>query len=113
MVPVEVATTISARLKLLLWSMGAGAGCDAQYLFACDILASHKKHMPRHSKVYRNFAAEFDRLQAERIAAFREFAADVEPAPIRKSGIWSECRPKNLTSSRTPYHGYFVDEPKL
>ncbi len=33
--------------------------------------------MPRHSKVYRNFAAEYDRLQAERVAAFREFIADV------------------------------------
>ena len=34
--------------------------------------------MPRHSKVYRNFAAEYDRLQAERIAAFTEFRTDVE-----------------------------------
>jgi len=77
-VPVEVATAISARLKLLLWSMGAGPGCDAQYLFAMDILSDHKGHMPRHSKVYRNFAAEYDRLQAERVAAFREFKADVD-----------------------------------
>jgi 3-methyl-2-oxobutanoate hydroxymethyltransferase len=33
--------------------------------------------MPRHAKVYRNFAAEYDRLQQERIAAFGEFIADV------------------------------------
>ncbi|OCJ14436.1 3-methyl-2-oxobutanoate hydroxymethyltransferase [Rhizobium sp. AC44/96] len=77
-VPVEVATAISARLDLLLWSMGAGAGCDAQYLFACDILGTHEDHLPRHSKVYRNFSAEFARLQAERVAAFREFKTDVE-----------------------------------
>ncbi len=77
-VPVEVATAISARLDLLLWSMGAGPGCDAQYLFAEDILGTNRGHMPRHSKVYRNFAAEFDRLQAERVAAFKEFAADVQ-----------------------------------
>jgi 3-methyl-2-oxobutanoate hydroxymethyltransferase len=76
-VPVEVAAEISRRVGLLLWSMGAGAGCDAQYLFAEDILGSNRGHMPRHSKVYRNFAAEYDRLQAERVAAFREFAADV------------------------------------
>jgi 3-methyl-2-oxobutanoate hydroxymethyltransferase len=38
----------------------------------------NRGHVPRHSKVYRNFAAEYDRLQQERIAAFREFAADVE-----------------------------------
>ena len=84
-VPPEVATAISARVGLLLWSMGAGAGCDAQYLFTCDLLGDHKGHIPRHSKVYRNFAAEFDRLQAERTAAFREFVADVNsgafPAP--------------------------------
>ena len=82
MVPVEVASAISARLKLLLWSMGAGAGCDAQYLFACDILGTNREHMPRHSKVYRNFAVEFDRLQAERVAAFREFIADVDSGSL-------------------------------
>lgn len=78
-VPEAVASEISRRMtKLLLWSMGAGAGCDAQYLFAMDILGDHKDHMPRHSKVYRNFAAEYDRLQRERVAAFTEFRRDVE-----------------------------------
>ncbi|NBZ87176.1 3-methyl-2-oxobutanoate hydroxymethyltransferase [Stagnihabitans tardus] len=78
-VPEEVASEISRRMKkLLLWSMGAGAGCDVQYLFAMDILGEHKDHMPRHSKVYRNFAAEYDRLQRERVAAFAEFKADVD-----------------------------------
>ncbi len=76
-VPVEVATAISQRTSLFLLSMGAGTGCDAQYLFAEDVLGENRGHMPRHSKVYRNFAAEYDRLQMERIAAFSEFAADV------------------------------------
>ena len=57
--------------------MGAGTGCDAQYLFAEDVLGENRGHMPRHSKVYRNFAAEYDRLQLERVAAFSEFVADV------------------------------------
>lgn len=77
-VPVEVAEAISKRTSLFLLSMGAGTGCDAQYLFAEDILGANRGHMPRHSKVYRNFAAEYDRLQQERIAAFREYVADVE-----------------------------------
>jgi 3-methyl-2-oxobutanoate hydroxymethyltransferase len=34
--------------------------------------------VPRHAKAYRNLAAEEDRLQAERVAAFAEYAADVE-----------------------------------
>ncbi len=84
-VPFDVASAISARLDILLWSMGAGAGCDAQYLFAEDILGENRSHVPRHAKVYRNFAAEYDRLQQERIAAFREFRDDVAsgvfPAP--------------------------------
>ncbi|ESZ20204.1 3-methyl-2-oxobutanoate hydroxymethyltransferase [Mesorhizobium sp. L48C026A00] len=76
-VPVEVAKAISERTSLIMLSMGAGTGCDAQYLFADDILGQNCGHMPRHSKVYRNFAAEYDRLQAERIAAFSEYVADV------------------------------------
>jgi 3-methyl-2-oxobutanoate hydroxymethyltransferase len=83
-VPVEVAAEISKRTKLLLWSMGSGPGCDAQYLFAEDILGLNRGHMPRHSKVYRNFSAEFDKLQSERIKAFSEYIADV------KSGAYPE-----------------------
>lgn len=41
------------------------------------MLGANRGHVPRHAKVYRNFAAEFDRLQAERVVAFREFTADV------------------------------------
>ena len=76
-VPERVAAEISKRTKLLLLSMGAGTGCDAQYLFAEDVLGYTRGHRPRHAKVYRNFRAELDRLQQERIAAFREFIDDV------------------------------------
>lgn len=76
-VPPEVASEISQRTSILLWSMGAGGGCDAQYLFANDILGYTTGKIPRHSKVYRDFAAEYARLQEERIAAFSEFAQDV------------------------------------
>lgn len=85
-VPVEVAQEISARTSLFMISMGAGTGCDAQYLFAEDVLGQNRGHTPRHSKVYRNFAAEFERLQSERISAFSEFVADVE------SGAYPEPR---------------------
>ncbi|WEX75080.1 3-methyl-2-oxobutanoate hydroxymethyltransferase [Sinorhizobium numidicum] len=83
-VPGEVATAISKRTSLLMLSMGAGTGCDGQYLFADDVLGENRGHYPRHAKVYRNFAAEFDRLQQERIAAFREYAEDV------RSGAYPE-----------------------
>jgi 3-methyl-2-oxobutanoate hydroxymethyltransferase len=77
-VPDRVAAEISKRTSLIMLSMGAGAGGDAQYLFAEDVLGYTRGHKPRHAKTYRNFRAELDRLQQERIAAFREFRADVE-----------------------------------
>lgn len=77
-VPDRIAAEISRRSSLVMFGMGAGAGADAQYLFAEDVLGCTKQHRPRHAKSYRNFAAEYARLQAERMAAFAEFKADVD-----------------------------------
>ena len=41
------------------------------------VLGHTAGHKPRHAKTYRNFAAEYARLQTERVAAFQEFVADV------------------------------------
>jgi len=76
-VPERVASEVARRSSLLLLSMGAGRGCDAQYLFAEDVLGFTEGHRPRHAKVYRDFRSEFARLQRERIAAFLEFSNDV------------------------------------
>ena len=84
-VPDRVAAEISKRTSLIMLGMGAGPHADAQYLFAEDVLGYTRGHKPRHAKTYRNFRAELDRLQGERIAAFGEFKADVDsgmyPAP--------------------------------
>ncbi len=85
-VPDRVAAEISKRTSLIMLSMGAGPGGDAQYLFAEDVLGCTRGHQPRHAKVYRNFRAEYDRLQQERIAAFKEYKADVQ------SGAYPEKR---------------------
>jgi 3-methyl-2-oxobutanoate hydroxymethyltransferase len=77
-VPGDVASAISKRTAMLMLSMGAGSGCDAQYLFADDVLGANRGHVPRHARIYRNFAAEYDRLHQERIAAFSEYVADVK-----------------------------------
>jgi 3-methyl-2-oxobutanoate hydroxymethyltransferase len=77
-VPNTVATAISTRTSLFMISMGSGAGCDAQYLFAEDVLGQNRGHVPRHAKIYRNFKVEYDRLQQERIAAFREYVQDIQ-----------------------------------
>jgi 3-methyl-2-oxobutanoate hydroxymethyltransferase len=85
-VPDRVGEMISQNTSMIMLGMGAGPGADAQYLFAEDVLGYTQGHKPRHAKTYRNFAAEFARLQAERTAAFREFVADVE------SGAYPETK---------------------
>lgn len=77
-VPADVTAEISKRTSLFMVSMGGGTGGDCQYLFSCDMLGYNTGHVPRHAKVYRNFAAEYERLQAERIAAYQEFVSDVQ-----------------------------------
>ena len=57
-------------------SMGSGSDCDAQFLFSNDVLGWTEGHTPRHARVYRNFKAEYERLQRERVAAFKEFHQD-------------------------------------
>ncbi|MFN7023819.1 MAG: 3-methyl-2-oxobutanoate hydroxymethyltransferase [Pseudorhizobium sp.] len=83
--PDRVAAEISQRSSVVLFGMGAGRHADAQYLFAQDVLGYTRGHVPRHAKTYRNFAAEYATLQAERVAAFREFVDGVSsgayPAP--------------------------------
>jgi 3-methyl-2-oxobutanoate hydroxymethyltransferase len=85
-VPERVATAIHQRTDLVLLSMGAGAGCDAQYLFSSDVLGYTNGHMPRHAKQYRNFRAEFDRLHTERTNAFTEFAGEVTSGAYPQPG---------------------------
>jgi 3-methyl-2-oxobutanoate hydroxymethyltransferase len=76
-VPAKVAAEITQRLSILTISLGSGATCDATYLFSADLLGENRGHIPRHAKVYRNFALERDRLQQERVAAYQEYISDI------------------------------------
>lgn len=97
-VPDGIAAAISARTSMLMLSMGAGTGCDGQYLFAEDVLGSNRGHYPRHARTYRNFAAEYDRLQQKRIAAFREFASDVRSGAYPEKGHLVGVEQKELSA---------------
>jgi len=77
-VPHELASFLSSKTSLLLMSLGSGSGCDTQFLFSDDILGEYDERLPRHAKAYRNFLAEYRRLQEERIAAFREYVSEVK-----------------------------------
>ena len=85
LVPHQLASYLCKKTSLLLMSLGSGSGCDTQFLFSDDILQDYDERIPRHAKAYRNFRKEYQRLQAERVAALQEYADDV------KSGRFPEA----------------------
>lgn len=78
LVPHQLASFLCKRTTMILMSLGSGPGCDTQFLFSDDILGDYDERIPRHAKAYRNFLKEHRRLQEERVAAFKEYAADVK-----------------------------------
>src|SRR6185312_870432 len=90
LVPHQLASYLCKKTTLFLMSLGSGNGCDSQFLFSDDILGDYAERIPRHAKSYRNFRKEFERLQQERIVAFKEYATDVN------NGIFPQ--PDNLVS---------------
>jgi len=76
-VPEEITAAIAEKTGLFLLSMGGGSAGHAQYLFSDDVLGQNRGRIPRHAKVYADFASEYDRLQQLRTAAMSSFAADV------------------------------------
>lgn len=77
-VPDRLATFFSENTSIVYFSLGSGPGATVQYLFAEDVLGYGRSRLPRHAKSYRDFKAEFERLHAERVAAFREYRSDVQ-----------------------------------
>ena len=75
-VPHKVAKIITQKVNIMTLSMGSGSGCDGQYLFANDVLGYTTGHMPRHAREYKNFKKEYQRLQNERVEAFKSFHND-------------------------------------
>jgi len=95
-VPHNLARWLCSQTRMILMSLGSGTGCDTQFLFSDDILGDYDERPPRHAKAYRNFAAEHRRLQAERIAAFREYIADVKEGRFPERGHLVEMDAKLL-----------------
>jgi 3-methyl-2-oxobutanoate hydroxymethyltransferase len=77
LVPHQLASYFCKKTSLILMSLGSGSGCDTQFLFSDDILGDYEERIPRHAKAYRNFLKEYQRLQNQRVAAFKEYAEDV------------------------------------
>ena len=86
LVPHQLASFLSKKTSMILMSLGSGPGCDTQFLFSDDILGDYDERIPRHAKAYRNFLKENQRLQEERVAAFKEYAADVKSGRFPEAG---------------------------
>lgn len=89
MVPDRLGAFIPKNTSRIMLGMGAGPGADAQYLFAEDALGYTDGHKPRRATTYRNFAAEYTRLQAERIARSRSSSQTSTPAATRSHSTMS------------------------
>ena len=75
-VPPKVAEVVTQKVDIMTLSMGSGSGCDGQYLFANDVLGYTKGHIPRHARIYKDFKIEHEKLQRERVDAFKSFHED-------------------------------------
>jgi 3-methyl-2-oxobutanoate hydroxymethyltransferase len=69
LVPAELATRITAALKIPTVGIGAGVNCDAQVLVWTDLMGMGKS-APKLAKAYRN-------LRVEMLAATKEWSDDV------------------------------------
>ena len=77
LVPENILEIITKKTSLFTISIGSGIAADAQFLFAEDILGQSKIKFPRHAKKYKDFNKMYEKLQKERINAFREYQRDV------------------------------------
>ena len=88
-VPFKVAELISKNIDVFMIGMGSGLGCDAQYLFAEDILGYNEGHIPRHAKVYSDIGKDYRRIKDKAKEAFKMFKNEVESQkyPSKKHDI--------------------------
>lgn len=68
MVPVELASLITARLSIPTIGIGAGNGCDGQVLVIDDFVGRYREIQPRFARRY----LDFTHLLTEAVAAFRD-----------------------------------------
>ena len=78
LVPQNILAEITKMTSLVTISIGSGNAADSQFLFAEDILGQSQIQFPRHAKKYANFEKLMQKIQNERINAFREFNSEVK-----------------------------------
>ncbi|MCC0029318.1 MAG: 3-methyl-2-oxobutanoate hydroxymethyltransferase [Brucellaceae bacterium] len=87
-VPARVTAEISTRTTLLMLSMGAARAATHS---TCSPRTSSatRGHRPRHARTYRDFRAEYDRLQREARRRLPQFIGAMSATgAIRRKSIW-------------------------
>ena len=77
LVPQNILAEITKMTSLITISIGSGKAADAQFLFAEDILGQSQIQFPRHAKKYADFEKLMQKIQKERVNAFKEFNSEV------------------------------------
>ena len=77
LVPQNILAEITKITSLITISIGSGNAADAQFLFAEDILGQSQIQFPRHAKKYADFEKLMQKIQKERVNAFKEFNSEV------------------------------------
>ena len=77
LVPQNILAEITKMTSLVTISIGSGNAADAQFLFAEDILGQSQIQFPRHAKKYADFEKLMQKIQKERVNAFKEFDSEV------------------------------------
>ena len=73
----NILAEITKMTSLVTISIGSGNAADAQFLFAEDILGQSQIQFPRHAKKYADFEKLMQKIQKERVNAFKEFNSEV------------------------------------
>ena len=93
-VPEDVLKEITKDTKALTISIGSGRYADIQFLFGEDILGYHfnSTKTPRHAKKYKDFNKTYEKLQKDRIEAFKEYQKDVvnKKFPSKNNVVFAE-----------------------
>ena len=103
-VPVEVATEISRRTSLFLLSMGAGAGCDAQYLFAEDVLGPIAATCHGTVKSIATSPLNMTGCKTSASPLSRNMSPTSRAAPIPRPAMSCTWCPRNWKSSGAKFH---------
>lgn len=97
-IPHQLAKIITEKVDFLTLSMGSGADCDGQFLFACDLLGATNAHYPRHCKRYDDFYGRSVRV-------FQQFIEETN------TGIYPE--PKHMIEMPQDSYQAFLKERSL